>query len=95
MLKEVMKQLEPPDCHHLRAAQGWLDLGDPKEANEELKQISLVWRFHREVLLAGWEIYPRGEHWEFAYPVALAMVAMIPNDPAWLINRYVAFHHMN
>ena len=89
-----MKQLEPPDCHHLKAAQGWLDLGNPKEANEELKQISLVWRFHPEVLLARWEIYARGEHWEFAYTVAHGMVALIPNDPAGWIKRSVALHHM-
>jgi predicted Zn-dependent protease len=89
-----MKQLEPPDCHHLKAAQGWLDLGNPTEANEELKQISLVWRFHPEVLLARWEIYARGEHWEFAYTVAHGMVALMPNDPAGWIKRAVALHHM-
>jgi len=86
--------LEPPDCHHLKAAQGWLDLVNPKEANEELKQISLVWRFHPEVLLARWEIYARGQHWEFAYTVAHGMVALMPNDAAGWIKRSVALHQM-
>jgi hypothetical protein len=34
-----MAQLQPPDTQHLEAAQGWLDLGNHIEANEELKTI--------------------------------------------------------
>jgi len=89
-----MKQLEPPDCHHLKAAQGWLDLGNPNEANEELKQIRLEWRFHPEVLLARWEIYARGHHWEFAYTIAHGMVALIPENPVGWIKRAVSLHEM-
>jgi tetratricopeptide (TPR) repeat protein len=32
-----MKPLPLPDLHHLRAASGWLELGDHLEANEELE----------------------------------------------------------
>jgi hypothetical protein len=35
-----MNPLEPPDSIHLQAAQGWLDLGNPIEANEELEKIA-------------------------------------------------------
>jgi hypothetical protein len=34
-----MNLLEPPDSTHLQAAQGWLDLGNHIEANEELEEI--------------------------------------------------------
>ena len=32
--------LQPPDLMHLNAAQGWLGLGNPAEAVEELEKIS-------------------------------------------------------
>jgi hypothetical protein len=35
-----MKALQPPDSLHLQAAQGWLELGDHVEANEELECIN-------------------------------------------------------
>ena len=35
-----MKRLEVQDQHHLVATQGWLELGNPLEANEELEQIT-------------------------------------------------------
>jgi hypothetical protein len=34
-----MKPLEPPDTLHLQAAQGWPELGNYIEANEELEKI--------------------------------------------------------
>jgi hypothetical protein len=37
-----MKPLEPPDHKHLEAAQGWPELGNHLEANEELDHISLT-----------------------------------------------------
>jgi hypothetical protein len=42
-----MKSLEHPDSLHLRAAQGWLELGDHLEANEELERISPPLRVHQ------------------------------------------------
>ena len=32
------RPIGPPDIHFLRAAEGWLELGDHLEANEELKR---------------------------------------------------------
>ena len=89
-----MKSLKPPESHHLRAAEGWLELGNHFEANEELKKISLEWRFHPLVLLARWEIYAQGKHWEFAYTMAHGMVAMYPEDPIGYIKRSIALHAM-
>ena len=36
-----MKSLQPPDSYYLRAAIGWLELGNHLEANEELEKIAL------------------------------------------------------
>jgi len=31
---------QPSDRHHLQAAEGWLELGNPLEANEEVEKIT-------------------------------------------------------
>jgi hypothetical protein len=35
-----VKKLEPPDTHHVSAAIGWLELGNPAEAGEEIARIT-------------------------------------------------------
>jgi len=89
-----MNSLEPPDSHYLRAAEGWLDLGNCKEANEELKQIGLQERFHPQVMLVRWEIYSRIEHWEFAHAIAQGLVALAPEEPCGWIKRSICLHKM-
>ena len=88
------KPLDPPDNHHLHAAEGWLELGDHIEANEELKKIGLTGRFHPQVLLTRWEIYARARHWEFAHTIAQGMVALMPDEPVGWINRSYALHQL-
>jgi hypothetical protein len=45
-----LKPLEPPDTHYLRAAQGWIELGNPLEAGKELEHITPAQSVHPEVL---------------------------------------------
>jgi predicted Zn-dependent protease len=92
---EKPRPIGAPDCHHLRAAEGWLELGDHLEANEELKKITLPCRFHPQVLLVRWEIYAREHHWEFAHTIAHGLVALAPDEPAGWINRSFALHQLN
>ena len=40
LIFQAVKPLAPPDTHHLRAALGWLELGNHVEANAELEQIT-------------------------------------------------------
>jgi hypothetical protein len=47
---KAVKELEPHDKRHLDAAQGWLGLGNWREANEELEQITPERRAHPDVL---------------------------------------------
>jgi|YelNatPaOPRAMG01_1025707.scaffolds.fasta_scaffold01245_16 Flp pilus assembly protein TadD len=83
-----------PDLHHLRAAQGWLELGDHLEATEELKKIALQYRFHPQVLLVRWEIYARQGQWELAHTIAHGLVALAPDNPVGWIHRAYALHQM-
>ena len=62
--------LEPPDTHHLSAAIGWLELGNPDEANQDLARISSAMRVHPEVLEARWQIHARASEWEACVSLA-------------------------
>ena len=46
--------MQPPDSMHLEAAQGWLELGNHEEANEELELIDAPLRVHPDVLEGMW-----------------------------------------
>jgi hypothetical protein len=56
-----VKPLDPPDSLHLRAAQGWLELGDHLEANSELDKITAFLRSHPDVLELRWQIYAKAK----------------------------------
>ncbi len=45
-----MNALSPADHHHLQAAEGWLGLGCPLEAGQELEQITPPLQAHPAVL---------------------------------------------
>jgi len=60
----AMKPIEPPDLHHLRAAMGWLELGNHREANEEFKQIAPALQVHPDVLEIRWEICAMAKEWD-------------------------------
>src|SRR6058998_1823275 len=54
-----MKAIEPPDLHHLRAASGWLLLGNDLEATEDLERINPQLHTHPDVLEVRWQICAR------------------------------------
>jgi hypothetical protein len=62
-----MKKLSPPDSHHLKAAEGWLGLGNYLEANDELENIGPQMRAHPDVLEIRWEIYAKEKSGEPAW----------------------------
>ena len=45
-----LEPLAPPDSFRLSAAEGWLELGDIQEANEELERITPPMSTHPLVL---------------------------------------------
>jgi predicted Zn-dependent protease len=73
-----MNALEPPDSQHLEAAQGWLDLGNHVEANEELEQISVANRTHPNVLQVRWRVYAKAEKWDTCLEIATALTRLTP-----------------
>jgi tetratricopeptide (TPR) repeat protein len=85
----VFKKISPPDSHHLAAADGWLELGNHIEANEELEKIDPLLRIHPEVLELRWQIYAKESRWEACVQIARALTNLAPNQPdGWLHLSY-------
>ena len=89
-----MKPLKPPDSLHLLAAQGWLELGNHIEANEELENITPQLRAHPEVLKVRWEIYAAAKKWEATLHIAAALIQLDPDNPLGWVHRSYAFHEL-
>ena len=77
----MITALQPPDCFHLEAAQGWLELGNPAEADDELDKITPELRAHPDVLKVRWEICAAAKKWDAALEIAAALVRLAPDDP--------------
>src|ERR1041385_4172048 len=59
-----MRALHRPNTHHLSAAIGWLELGNPTEAKLELEKLTPAARQPPDVLEARWLICAEGKDWE-------------------------------
>jgi len=89
-----MKPLEPPDSLHLQAAQGWLELGNPIEANEELGKIPHQHQAHPAVLEVRWEICAKAKKWDAALEIASALVQVVPEHPLGWVHRSFCLHEL-
>ncbi|MGO9203556.1 MAG: TPR end-of-group domain-containing protein [Limisphaerales bacterium] len=90
----MITALQPPDCFHLEAAQGCLELGDHIETNEELENISAGLRAHPDVLKVRWEIYAAAKKWEAALDIAAALVRLAPEEAFGWVNRSFCLHEL-
>src|SRR5947209_5474775 len=88
-------KLEPPNTHHLNAAQGWLGLGNPAEANVELENIPPALQSHPEVLEVRWQVCAAAQKWQECVTVANRLVELTPKAPLGWIHRSYALHEMN
>ena len=89
-----MKPLEPPDSHHLRAAQGWLDLGNWAEAKEDLEQIAPQLRVHPDVLCLRYGVHAAAKQWEMAAEVANRICRIMPEHSFGWVHRAYALHEL-
>ena len=90
----MRKPLEPPDSHHLLAAEGWLELGDSHAAAEELENIAPALHVHPAVLEIRWLISATEGKWAVCLELATAMTERIPKAPFGWIHRSFALHEL-
>lgn len=92
MLPADNNVVNPPDSHHLLAAQGWAELGDFAEAQAALHQIAPIHRGHPEVLKVQFTLHAQARQWALAYGVAESIVALEPDCAEAWIHRSNALH---
>jgi predicted Zn-dependent protease len=82
------------DQRLLTAAEGWLELGNWFEANEELGRITPEMRTHPFVLRVRWEVYAKAEKWEMAAEVARGITVMLPDNSWGYIQWAYSLHEL-
>jgi tetratricopeptide (TPR) repeat protein len=90
----MIQPLHPSDSFHLLAAQGWLELGDYSEANEELEEITPELRAHPAVLNVRWGVYAAAKKWDAALDIATAIIQRDPEGPLGWVQRSYALHEL-
>src|SRR5689334_1809760 len=81
--------LNLPDIHHLRAAQGWLELGNHLEANVELENIAPEIRSHPDVLELRFQIFAKESKWDACRDIAESITKQAPERViGWLHLAY-------
>ena len=79
-------ELRPEELHHLRAAQGWLELGNPGEANNELERVAPEFRSHPVVLMLRWEVCAAAKKWDACVDLATTLTRLLPDEARWWVN---------
>lgn len=87
--------LEALDVHLVRAAEGWLELKLPAEAEAELAQLSPAAQTHPLVLHALWQLHAHQHRWALAHTVAELLVQTFPGDVNGWVHRAYATRRMD
>ncbi len=84
-----MGPLEPPFNFYVAAAEGWLGLGNRREAEAELAQIPPVLAGHPAVLEVRWLLAAGANDWEAGVAIADQTLAAAPDSVnGWLHRSY-------
>jgi tetratricopeptide (TPR) repeat protein len=87
--------LSNADKTQLDAAQGWLGLGNWREANEELDRIPPRLRAHPQVLKLRYAVCAKAEQWELALDVAQSLSLKLPHNPFGFVYSAYALHRLS
>ncbi len=86
--------IEPPDCFHVLAAQGWLELGNVAEARADLARVSPRHVEHPCVLEVGWQLFAKEKAWEECLGLAARLTRLVPDNPAGWVHQSFALHEL-
>lgn len=89
-----METLVPPDIHHISAAIGWLELGNPAEAIAELEKIAPALQQHPDVLEVRWQLFAGQKKWADSLEVAKTLVRVAPKRASGYIHRSYALRRV-
>lgn len=84
-----MKPLEPPDIFYVRAAEGWIELGNHGEAVHELNQVRPEFSAHPDVMEVHWQMAARESRWDDCRDIARGVTERNPESPlGWIHFAY-------
>jgi len=89
-----MKPLPHPDNKHLEAAEGWLGLGNWREANEELENIRSELSVHPFVLEVRYKIFAETKRWDEAVEIARTLSEMLPDNSWGFVHYAYSLHEL-
>ena len=88
-MPHAMVTITPPDSHHFRAAQGWLELGLPREAIAEWDRLSAATRRLPSALDLRWRISAALADWDQGVALGEQLIALAPaSADGWLRRSY-------
>jgi predicted Zn-dependent protease len=89
-----MKPIQHPNRFYLDAACGWLELGNPGEAQSELERMGAKYREHPEVLELNWQIAAKRGEWARCTEVAGKVIKAAPQRVQGYIHMAYALHEL-
>ena len=87
-------QFDLDDQRHLEAAEGWLELGLPRDATAELDQIAPQRRGHPDVLELRWHIGAKEKQWATCLTLAATLIQLAPERADGWIHCSFALHEL-
>ena len=87
--------LVPPDTFRLSAAEGWLDLGNPAEAQADIDRIRPAFRAHPDVLQVKYQICSALDKWPEAMIICRTLAHIAPERLFGWLNLSVALYKMD
>ena len=90
-----MKPLGPPDILYLKAALGWLELGNYVEADAELDKIAARLRAHSDALKVRWRVYAQAQKWNVCLLIAQTVTELEPEKPGGWIDYAQSLRRLN
>ncbi len=84
----------PEQRRLLDEAEGWLGLGELKEAGLLLAQLSPSLPNHPEVLSVRWQLYAAQKQWDLALEIATALTKAAPESPFGWVHRSFCLHEL-
>ncbi len=89
-----VKPLPTPDSFFLSAAEGWLELGNDREALLELAALAPEFWEHPQVLEVRWGIYAQAEKWELAVDAARRLTEILPKHGLGWVHLAFSLHEL-
>jgi predicted Zn-dependent protease len=88
----VATRMSPADRRHFLAAQGWLELGDPLEADKELQRVTAA--SDPDVLEMRWELQARAKRWSACVDLGRSLIRSAPERAVSWIHCAYALHEL-